>query len=116
MLTGELLDVIRRRAALRQLDCMYMFHRDGTPLGDFRKAWRNACAAAGLVGRHFHDMRRSAVRNTVRAGVPERAAMAVSGHKTRAVFDRYNVGEDDLAAAAERTPRMWRGAVRPHPA
>jgi len=104
VLRGDLLAIFERRAAARRLDCPLVFHRDGKPLGNFRKAWALACRTAGVEGQLFHDLRRSAVRNLVRGGTPERVAMAIPGHKTRSVFDRYNiVSEEDLAAALDRT-------------
>jgi integrase len=77
--------------------------RLGTPRRDFRKAWATACTRAGVPGRLRHDFRRTAVRNMVNAGVPERVAMKVTGHRTRAVFDRYHiVSPSDLQDAARR--------------
>ena len=70
---------------------------------DIRKMFRRACRAAKLTGVWFHDLRRSFVTNARRRGVPEPVVMKMSGHRTRAVFDRYNIiEEDDLRQAVKR--------------
>jgi integrase len=75
---------------------------NGDPVKDFRAAWSKMCQAA-KVDIDVHDFRRSAVRNLVRSGVSEKVAMRISGHVTRSVFDRYDIGsEDDLVDAAKK--------------
>jgi integrase len=82
----------------------FVFHRAGDPIKDFRGAWRKACTAAKQPGLLFHDLRRSAVRNLVAAGVDQAVAMRITGHKTASVFQRYRiVADDDVRAALERT-------------
>lgn len=97
----ELWEMMKALHKNRRMDCLYVFNRHGMKIGDFLKAWETACSAVDKSGLLFHDLRRSAIRNMVRAGVPERVAMMISGHKTRSVFDRYNiVSQDDLKEAA----------------
>lgn len=105
-LLGELADVIEdqwqahERLTAQDRLCPYVFHRDGQPIKSFRGAWLAACEVAECPGKLLHDFRRTAVRNLVRAGVSEKTAMQITGHKTRSVFDRYDiVNEADLRAA-----------------
>jgi integrase len=102
-LEPELVNLFKDLLRNRRLDCQLVFHRDGKKIGDFRKSWKTACEQAKIPKMLFHDLRRSGVRNMIRAGISETVAMAISGHKTRAVFDRYNITSDeDLKEAAKK--------------
>lgn len=89
----------------------------GKPMKDLSWAWRIACRKAGFVDeadkptKLLHDCSRSAVRNMVRSGTSEKICMAISGHKTRSIFDRYDiVSERDLIAAARRLSNHINGS------
>ena len=105
---AELLEVLNRQWKLRGksgsiLPFVFLNAKGTDRIKRFDKSWKTACKNAQIGKRLFHDFRRSAVRNMVRAGVPERVAMTISGHKTRSVFERYNVvSEEDLRHAAQK--------------
>jgi integrase len=76
--------------------------RGAKPIKDFRESWALACARAGVPGLLFHDLRRTAVRNLRRAGVAESVIMKITGHRTRDVFERYNITDQTDTQEAGR--------------
>src|SRR2546428_4838714 len=100
--------------------CDRVVHREGEPVRDFRSAWRKAVDVIGQPGLLFHDLRRSAVTNMIRAGVPEQTAMRISGHRTSSVFRRYRIVETkDLLSALTQTESTLKAdphkpAIFPH--
>ncbi len=123
-LSGELWELIERRLGARAYVVRpgtvawseYVFHAgDGRQVVDFKHSWASACRAAGCPGKLFHDLRRTAVRDMIRAGVPQSVAMRVSGHRTTSIFLRYDItSEDDKRDALLRMQQHRRAhAMRP---
>ncbi len=111
-LEGDLLEIIERRRAAAILKgnngetrfAEYVFHDNGEPVGDFRKAWATACKEANVGHRLFHDLRRTASRNMIAAGVPQAVAMKITGHRTDSMFRRYAiVNEEQKREALAKT-------------
>lgn len=93
--------------------CEWVFAKNGHQVGDFRKVWEPACTRAGVPGLLFHDLRRSAVRNMERAGIPRKVAMEISGHRTESVYRRYDiVSRRDLMIAGDKLARYLESEQR----
>jgi integrase len=71
--------------------CPFLIQQNGKRVLDWKKSWTSACAAAGVPETLFHDLRRTAATNMIDAGLSEKEAMEITGHKTRAMFDRYHI-------------------------
>lgn len=100
------------RAIEREMGCIipWVFHRRGRQIISFRGAWDAACDRAGVPAALFHDLRRTAVRNLEKAGVPRSVAMKLTGHKTEAVYRRYAIADQvALSEGVEKLARLHQG-------
>ena len=104
-LTEELLGLIQRTP--RTLGCPYVFTHKGQRILDVKTAFRNAIRAAGIKNFRFHDLRHCAVTNLRKAGVNDSVIMSISGHKTYAMFKRYNrIDRKDRVDALKRVESL----------
>jgi integrase len=91
---GDMAAELEMAIATADRSCPFLIQRNGQRVFDFEKAWATACEAAGIKQALFHDLRRTALTNMIEAGLSEKEAMEISGHRTRAVFDRYHIVSD----------------------
>jgi integrase len=113
---GDMLDLLN--AAKKEHDARWpnspwVFSRLGQQILDFRATWQDACKRAGVPDLHLHDLRRTAVRNMRRAGIPQVVRMKISGHRTDSMERRYNIIDaEDLSVAKELLERRLNSSSR----
>jgi integrase len=91
---GDMGAELEMAIATADRNCPFLIQRNCERVFDFEKAWATACEAAGVKEALFHDLRRTALTNMIEAGLSEKEPMEISGHRTRAAFDRYHIVSD----------------------
>jgi len=113
ILDGDMRDLLTEAKTERDEnwpDSPWVFNRQGERIIDFRWSWDEACERAGVPDLNFHDLRRTAVRNMRRAGIPQVIRMKISGHKTDSMERRYNIVDaEDLLMAKELLQNRRKG-------
>jgi integrase len=119
-LTTELRAIIERRKTARQVKenggvrmVEFIFHRKGRRVGEFKKSWKKACELAGVIGKLYHDLRRSFVKNGTSAGIPAAVLMRAGGWSTQAMLERYSIKTDEeVRRAMELTDKYVADAAK----
>jgi len=80
---GDMKAELDMAIAAGESSCPFLIQRRGERVHDWKKAWATDCKTAEVPEALFHDLRRTAVTNMIEAGLTEKEAMEISGHKTR---------------------------------
>jgi len=106
-LYGELRSWLDMAASQREESCPFVVSWRGEGISEVKTAWNKARVRAKVPTLLVHDLRRTAVRNMIRAGIPEKQAMRISGHKSRSMFDRYDITDErDIQIAGQKLARL----------
>jgi integrase len=109
-LYGELRAWLDMAASTKEENCPFIITWRGEQIGEMKTAWNKARVRAKVPQLLVHDLRRTAVRNMIRAGIPEKQAMRISGHKSRSMFDRYDITDErDIQIAGQKLARYLEG-------
>jgi integrase len=112
-LYGELRAWFEVAYSARDPKCPFIVSWKGRGITEVKTAWKKARERAGVPALLIHDLRRTAVRNMIRAGISEKRAMEISAHKTNNMFKRYNITDErDIPADGERLARYLEEKAR----